>query len=148
MSDLDVRVGDAERAAVVDRLAAHFREGRLDAEELEERTAAANAARTRGDLVRLEADLPAPPRPVDLAAQRRRRRERIVSALAIPAFLWVIYAATDFGGFPWPIFPTAVFVLGLVTELGGGDHRRHHHGRSRHRHHPDLPPPPRPPERL
>jgi hypothetical protein len=131
--ELDVRVGDAERAAVVDRLAAHFRDGRIDEEELEERTAAANAARTRGDLVKLEADLPEPPKPVDLAAQRRRRRERIVSALTIPAFLWVIYCATDFGGFPWPIFPTAFFVMGLIGELwGGDDHRRHHHGRNRH----------------
>jgi hypothetical protein len=130
-------VGDEERAAAVDRLAVHFRDGRIDEEELEERTAAANAARTRGDLVTLEADLPAPPPPPpDVAIQRRHRRERVISALAVPAFLWVVYCATDFGGFVWPIFPTAVFALGLVKELWGGDQhddRRHHHGRDRDR---------------
>lgn len=137
--DLDVRVGDEERAAVVDRLAAHFRAGRIDEEELEERTAAANAARTRGDLVALEADLPEAPKPVDLAAQRRRRRERVVSALTIPAFLWVIWLATGASGFAWPLIPTAVFALGLVEELWGGGRggRRHHHGRSR-RHQREL----------
>ena len=131
MSDLDVRVGDAERAAVVDRLAGHFREGRIDEEELEERTAAANAARTRGELVELEADLPAPPSKPDLAARARHRRERIVSAVSLAAFLWIIWLATGAEGFAWPAIPSAVIGLGLVQDLWGGG-RRHHHGRGRH----------------
>jgi Domain of unknown function (DUF1707) len=136
MSDVDVRVGDVERAAVVERLAAHFRDGRIDEEELEERTAAANAARTRGDLVAIEADLPAPPRPVDLSAQARRRRERVVSAVSLIVFLWIIWVATGADGFAWPLIPSGAITLGLVQDLWGGG-RRHHHGRSR-RHHREL----------
>lgn len=135
MSDVDVRVGDEERAAAVERLAAHFREGRIDEEELEERTAAANAARTRGDLVRLESDLPAPPGRPDLAARAKHQRERVVSAVSLAVFLWIIWVATGASGFAWPLIPSAVIGLGLVQDLwGGGRHdRRHHHGRSRSR---------------
>jgi hypothetical protein len=130
MSDVDVRVSDAERAAAVDRLAAHFRDGRIDEEELEERTAAANAARTRGELAQLEADLPAPARKPDLAAPARHRRERVVSAVSLAVFLWIIWIATGADGFAWPLIPSAAIGLGLVQELWGGG-RRHHHGRSR-----------------
>ena len=54
----DMRVGDEERQATMDRLAAHFGAGRLTAEELDERTSAAAAATTAGDLAALERDLP------------------------------------------------------------------------------------------
>ena len=54
----DLRVGDAERAAVADSLAAHAAAGRLGLDELERRWAAAYAAVIAGDLSVLEADLP------------------------------------------------------------------------------------------
>ncbi|HYF27300.1 MAG TPA: DUF1707 domain-containing protein [Baekduia sp.] len=73
----DVRAGDTERTAVQERLAAHFAAGRLTADELEERTAAAGAARTRGELHALEADLPRLPRP---PRPPRSRRERLAAA--------------------------------------------------------------------
>jgi uncharacterized protein DUF1707 len=63
----DVRVGDAERAAAVDRLAAHAAAGRLTVAELEERVEAAHRAVHARDLAVLEADLPGPP------ARRARR---------------------------------------------------------------------------
>lgn len=53
------RVGDAERHRAVDRLSAAFAEGRLTPEEFDERSTAALAARTQGDLDQLTADLPA-----------------------------------------------------------------------------------------
>ena len=67
----EVRVGDAERDAVVDSLKAHFGAGRLSLDEFEERTAQALAARTVGDLVPLTADLPVPVRPAAPVPARR-----------------------------------------------------------------------------
>jgi hypothetical protein len=57
----DVRASDAEREAVVERLRAHFAEGRLDHDELEERVEAAYRAKMRSELDGLLRDLPAPP---------------------------------------------------------------------------------------
>jgi hypothetical protein len=53
------RVSDAEREATVLRLREAGGEGRLTLEELAERVERADAARTRGDLDALTADLPA-----------------------------------------------------------------------------------------
>lgn len=141
MSDLELRASDDERQAAIDRLAAHFRAGRLSAEELEERSAAAHAARTRGDLAALEADLPADAAPdADVARRARRTRERVVSVAAISAFLWLIWLVTDPGGFPWPVFPMGAMVLGLVLDTWGGREPGEADDG------PALPAPPRPPK--
>ena len=62
-----VRASDAERDAVAAELADHLKDGRLDLAEFDERMSHAMAARTRGDLDQLLADLPrhpaAPPPP-------------------------------------------------------------------------------------
>lgn len=55
-----VRVGDAEREAVAQRLQQAFAERRLDDDEFDERMRAALTARTSADLDKLTADLPAP----------------------------------------------------------------------------------------
>ena len=62
-SEPDVRSSDAEREATLVRLRDAAGEGRLTLEELAQRIEAADAARTRGDLARLVADLPATARP-------------------------------------------------------------------------------------
>jgi hypothetical protein len=54
-----MRVSDAERDAVVRVLGEHASVGRLTLDELEERSAKALEAKTRGDLAALTADLPA-----------------------------------------------------------------------------------------
>ncbi|POM23047.1 hypothetical protein BTM25_52530 [Actinomadura rubteroloni] len=54
-----VRASGAERAAVVERLRVASVEGRLTFQELTDRTAAAYAARTRGELEGVTGDLPA-----------------------------------------------------------------------------------------
>ena len=59
-TDQHIRVSDAERAEMTDRLAAHFAEGRLDQAEFDERVAQAMNAKTRGDLSGLFDDLPEP----------------------------------------------------------------------------------------
>lgn len=52
------RIGDAERDVIVGALHTHFAAGRLNAPELDERIAAALAARTVDDLCRAVHDLP------------------------------------------------------------------------------------------
>jgi hypothetical protein len=53
-----MRVSDTEREAAAAELREHFASGRLDQEELDERLSAVFAARTRGDLNAVFADLP------------------------------------------------------------------------------------------
>ena len=59
-TDQHIRVSDAERTEVTDRLAVHFGEGRLNQAEFDERVAQAMIARTRGELSGLFHDLPEP----------------------------------------------------------------------------------------
>ena len=84
-----MRVGDAERADVVDRLAWHFSHGRLDQAELDDRLDRAMRAKTVADLHGVLADLPGgepvhpPPGPAgghqrrlaEIEQERRQLRE-------------------------------------------------------------------------
>lgn len=77
--DASLRIGDAERRAVDERLQHAHAEGRLSLEEYEERSARAWAARVRADLAGLTDDLPTEgaavlPRPA-AAPQRGRAAE-------------------------------------------------------------------------
>jgi len=57
-ADATMRVSDAERAEVADRLAQHYGDGRLDQAELDDRLGQAMSAKTRADLDGLLRDLP------------------------------------------------------------------------------------------
>jgi hypothetical protein len=57
----DLRASDAERERTVQQLRDHQLAGRLTVDELDERSARAYAARTRGELAALTADLPPVP---------------------------------------------------------------------------------------
>ena len=59
----ELRVSDAERAAVQERLRRAVGDGQLDLHEFDTRVTSVWAARTRGELVRVTADLPEPPPP-------------------------------------------------------------------------------------
>jgi hypothetical protein len=59
----ELRVADTDREQVAERLRRAAGEGRLTVDELDERLDAAFAARTRAELDRLVADLPADPNP-------------------------------------------------------------------------------------
>ncbi|MDQ2757492.1 MAG: DUF1707 domain-containing protein [Actinomycetota bacterium] len=74
----DLRVGDAERKAAITALGQQWQAGLLDPAEHERRTTAAFAARTRGDLDALFADLPS-----DAAVTPRA--PGLPSAVAAPA---------------------------------------------------------------
>src|SRR5580700_10275292 len=74
-SDQQLRVSDAERQAVTDRLSEHYAEGRLDQAEFDDRSGRALSAKTRADLNGLFDDLPAPAvPPSDQLPQIRSRR--------------------------------------------------------------------------
>jgi hypothetical protein len=57
------RIGDVDREAALRELAFHTNAGRLTRQELDERSQAVAAARTRGELLALFADLPGPDAP-------------------------------------------------------------------------------------
>ncbi len=65
-----LRVSDADRHRVAELLREAAGEGRLDLDELDERLAAAYAAKTYADLVPITADLPAHPQAAPPAAAR------------------------------------------------------------------------------
>jgi Domain of unknown function (DUF1707) len=59
----DLRVSDAERNVVQERLRRAVGDGQLDLHEFDVRLQSVWSAKTRGDLVRVTADLPEPPPP-------------------------------------------------------------------------------------
>jgi hypothetical protein len=71
-ADSHLRVSDAERTAVADRLSKHYADGRLDQAEFNERLDQAMAAKTQFDLGGLFDDLP-PSEGGDSVATRRPR---------------------------------------------------------------------------
>ena len=77
-SDQHMRVSDAERQAVADRLAEHFSEGRLDQAEFDERVGRAMSAKTRADLNGLFDDLPETGAPAVPGHPRRRHRHPVL----------------------------------------------------------------------
>jgi len=56
----NIRISDADREHIVERLREHYAEGRLTSDELDERVTAALNAKTYGDLRSLMTDLPEP----------------------------------------------------------------------------------------
>ena len=123
----DVRVSDAERNDVADKLARHFADGRLDQAEFKERLDTAMSAKTQGDLAGLFDDLPrlaaeTPPPPT--------RRRRLIPFVLIVAFIAVAASAS----FPFAHgfhFTWLLFVLAGLFVWSRAAHRRFHH----HHHH-------------
>ncbi len=136
-ADQHMRVSDAERQAVADRLGEHFADGRLDQAEFDERVGRAMSAKTRADLSGLFDDLPEPvdspnvagpstaawgpgvPGGPDMPMRMPRRRHPVlVIALAVIVALAVVHTV------PWLWIGFFVAVMFLVR---GG--RFSHHGR-------------------
>jgi hypothetical protein len=118
-----IRASDADRERVVEILRQHTAEGRITADEFEERMTAAYAARTMGALAELTADLP-----VDLAEHTRRQAELarqakprktlsrqvrqefsgLASLGVVLTTIWLISGA----GYFWPAWP-----LGIIAAI-------------------------------
>jgi hypothetical protein len=118
-----MRASDRDRAVVHDALASAYAEGRIDRDELDERTTQVDAAKTYGDLVpplhdlMVDAATPAvslASRP-DLQRQaegyyKEKRGEAIMGFLIPNLICWAIWLMTGHDGFVWPVFvliPTA-----------------------------------------
>jgi Flp pilus assembly protein TadB len=117
-----MRVSDAERTEVTDALIRHAAEGRLDEEEYQARVAKATAAKTRGDLWPLMADLPplgAPP-----ATPPRRRRTPSALALVVLAWISLWWVGLAVGGIFWHFLRLPVIVLVVVALVLLRRHRR------------------------
>jgi Domain of unknown function (DUF1707) len=118
-----MRASDRDRAVVHDALAEAYAEGRIDRDELDERTAQVDGAKTYGDLVpplrdlMVDAATPAvslASRP-DLQRQaegyyQEKRGEAIMGFLIPNLICWAIWFMTGHDYFVWPVFvliPTA-----------------------------------------
>ncbi|MBR7825344.1 DUF1707 domain-containing protein [Actinospica sp. MGRD01-02] len=123
-----MRASDEDRDRVVEILRQHTAEGRITAEEFDERMTAAYSAKTLGALAELTADLP-----VDLAEHARRQqdlarlaRQRgrlpkqvrqelagLGSLAVVLTTIWVISGA----GYFWPVWPLGIIAAITVARL-------------------------------
>jgi hypothetical protein len=108
-----LRASDGDREATVALLRRHHADGRLDADELEERVTRCFAARTQGELVELVADLPSEDAAGPAGAPRLGRRLVWRPGLLF-ALLAVVVAASALTGWHgiWLVWPLAWFTLG------------------------------------
>ena len=128
-----MRASDRDRAVVHEVLADAYAEGRLDRDELDERTAQVDGAKTYADLLPPIRDLTAgavPARFTPVATPDIRRsaelyyRERLRDAFfgfLVPNLIcWTIWLVAGMS-FPWPVFvtiPTGLNLLRVATSRG------------------------------
>ena len=120
-SDQHMRVSDAERQAVADRLAEHFSSGRLDQAEFDERVGRAMNAKTRADLSGLFDDLPetgAPAATGQAGLPRRRHRHPV---LLVALIVFVVIAASHV---VWPLLWIGALVAIVLFATGTFGHAR------------------------
>jgi hypothetical protein len=99
---LSLRVGDAERQAVVDELQGHYVAGRLNSDELSERLDQALAARTVLELRVPLRNLPAPAQPLTQAPREHAWWTRLMSTpglvlagmVALMLLAWLVWLPT------------------------------------------------------
>jgi hypothetical protein len=130
----DIRVSDAERTEVADRLSKHYSDGRLDQAEFDERVDQAMRAKTQSDLSGLFDDLPdpeetepsGPQRSARLAPRRRDDRHRpfLLYVLVIVVAAFLVTRTINQFYVPWQLIGVIV-LLGLVFAPW-----HHHHHRS------------------
>ena len=137
----DLRVSDVERAAVQERLREAVGAGQLDLHEFDSRVATVWQAKTRGELARVTADLPAVPTPPPAPPAPPRRKVfsddaagmtlRVLSVLWLCAFsinvvVWLLVSLTEVEfAYPWPLWmlPSGA-VLATLYAIGIGRPRR------------------------
>lgn len=126
----NLRVSDAERADVADRLSKHYGDGRLDQAEFNERMERAMSAKTQGDFAGLFADLPdlpdlagpgaSPPANVTRAPSRSPMYRPILLILIIVAAA-LLGQALIHSFFPWLLLVVVAFLW-----LRNSPRRRNH----------------------
>jgi hypothetical protein len=127
-----MRASDRDRAVVHDALAEAYAEGRIDRDELDERTTEVDRSRTYADLVPplhdLTVDAAVPAVSVatrtDLQRQaegyyREKRGEALMGFLIPNLICWAIWFMTGHDGFVWPVFVLIPTGGNLVRVLAG-----------------------------
>ena len=119
--DQHMRVSDAERQAVTDRLAEHFSSGRLDQAEFDDRVGRAMSAKTRADLNGLFDDLPetGAPAATDQPGQLHRRRRHPVLLVAL-----IVFVAIAAAHVVWPLLWIGAAVAIVLFATGTFGHAR------------------------
>jgi len=133
-----MRISDADRAEVADRLSKHYSDGRLDQAEFNERLDRAMNAKTQADLNGLFADLPPTDepdkavkaaRPPDRRPANRRPVQRVVGLILIAvvaifvarALMWPFFGLFGFAGHvlfvpvPWILIAIVAFVCWRIA---------------------------------
>ena len=125
-----MRASDRDRAVVHDALAEAYAEGRIDRDELDERTTQADAAKTYADLVPplhdLMADAAVPA--VSLSSRedlerkaasyyREKLREAFMGLLLPNLICWAIWFMTGHDEFVWPVF-VLIPTVGNLLRVG------------------------------
>lgn len=112
----NLRVSDAERTEVADKLSKHYGDGRLDQEEFNQRLEKAMHAKTQADLSGLLDDLPADEPPPQVVPQRPRRP--LHPFLAVMLIIALVAAVGHVLFHPFFFFlPVPWLLIGLVAFL-------------------------------
>ncbi len=128
--DRRLRASDADREATATLLRRHYTEGRLDAQEYDERIDRCYAAKTLGELDELFGDLPrAEPRGPEMGRTDRGFRPSWRLAAIVPVIAALIVLSILTGAhvvwFAWPLFFLFFGPFGRWRRPGfGSDHRR------------------------
>ena len=126
-SDQHVRVSDAERQAVADRLAEHFGDGRLDQAEFDERVGRAMSAKTRADLAGLFDDLPETGAPAAPEHPRYRRRHPFLAIALVLVLALTVGHALFWIAVPVLWLGLVVAAVLLASRAIGRTHASHNH---------------------
>jgi Domain of unknown function (DUF1707) len=108
LHDPDLRVSDAERNDVAERLGKHYSDGRLNQDEFNERVERAMGAKTQSDLSGLFDDLPTLDEHPEVPARRERRRSNHMALLLV---LVIVVAVTAGHAFWWFFMPPWLAIL-------------------------------------
>jgi DUF1707 SHOCT-like domain len=128
-SDQHLRVSDAERQAVADRLAEHFGDGRLDQAEFDERVGRAMNAKTRADLSGLFDDLPETGAPAVTDCPRRRRRRGHPALLLVLLFVLALTVGHAVFWVAVPLLWLGLLVAAVLLVTRAVGHTRASHDR-------------------
>jgi DUF1707 SHOCT-like domain len=106
----DLRISDADRAEVADRLSKHYGDGRLDQAEFDARLDQAMKAKTQADLTGLFADLPGTEPAGEVQRRPHMRLPRLVFLVLVIVFAAMVGHALMHFYIPWLLIGLLAFL--------------------------------------